>query len=151
MKTKRIEIHTVMSWNNTWGKETIRAIALCDAYKWFDAAINCLRDGDMGEKDENGVYSRIWWADEAGSCCDDSDLRPATPDEVALYRQYCPWEFADSTDDYYGFRTRVLGETTDCYGTHVIKEHLQPSRWYRFRYALRRLFRKSSNDMPLPF
>jgi len=67
-------------------KDRVRTIALCDG-TWFNAAINALRDGDMGEKDENGVYSRIWWADDMFNA-EIEDLRPATIDEVNLYLKY---------------------------------------------------------------
>jgi hypothetical protein len=86
-----------MSWDNEenyrTGK-TVRAVALCDrtdSQGFFYAAINCMRDGSMGEKGEDGVYSRIWWGDyiENG---DVQNLRYATIEEVELYLKHCPLE-----------------------------------------------------------
>ena len=82
-----------MSWDNLEvGREDkyIRAIALCDMYGWFDEAINCVRDCQMGEKDSNGVYERIWHADYIENDCGRENVRPATIEEVELYLQYCP-------------------------------------------------------------
>lgn len=70
-----------------WIKDKVRTIALCDG-TWFYVAINALRDGDMGEKDENGVYERRWWADDIYNT-DVEDVRPANLAEVELYLKYC--------------------------------------------------------------
>lgn len=98
---KHLTVETFMSWENegsVWNPETkkyendrVRAIALCDPTGYFDVAINCLRDGDMGEKDENGVYPRTWAGDYIDCYGTERDtLRPATPQEVELYLKYCP-------------------------------------------------------------
>ena len=97
-----------MSWDETgsvWDKdgkrfveETARAVALCDG-TWFMAAINTLRDGDMGRKDESGVYERIWWGDDIFNAdVVDGSLRPANRREVDLYLSYCPIE-AEAKED----------------------------------------------------
>ena len=93
------ELHrkTFVSWDEIedWKtKKTIRAIALCDRcdkHGYFYVAINAMRDGSMGEKDENGVYERKWWGDYIENS-DVSDIRPATLSEVQLYLKYCPLE-----------------------------------------------------------
>lgn len=48
---------------------------------WFTAAINCMRDGSMGERGEDGVYDRLWWGDgiKNGPA---RNIRPATLTEV---------------------------------------------------------------------
>ena len=138
MKKKRnLRIKTVMSWENEYKGKFLRAIALCHSSGWFDVAINCMRDGSMGEPDGNGVYDRKWWSDEACSCSGDRDLRPATDDEVALYRKYCPEEFESRTWEDGWSRVRVLGVCSDCYGTHVIDEPLPPVWWKRLWNRLR--------------
>ena len=69
-----------------WIYDATRAIALCDG-TWFYCAINALRDGDMGPKDENGVYERKWWGDDIYNT-DVEDVRPADLGEVELYLKY---------------------------------------------------------------
>lgn len=71
-------------------KDATRAIALCDG-TWFYQAINALRDGQMGEKDGNGVYERIWAGDDIFNS-DVDNVRPATISEVKLYLKYCKLE-----------------------------------------------------------
>lgn len=71
--------------------EKTRAIALCDG-NWFDTAINTLRDGAMGKKDENGVYERKWYGDDIYNA-DVEDVRPANLSEVGLYLMYCSLEY----------------------------------------------------------
>ena len=73
----------------TWEEYGERAYALIDQHSFFDTAINCCRDGSMGEKDERGIYSRHWVGDYA----DSSDtygltVRPMTSDEIDLYLDY---------------------------------------------------------------
>lgn len=134
---RNLSIKTVMSWDNEYRGEHLRAIALCDAGNWFDVAINCMRDGSMGEPDSNGVYSRKWWSDQACSCSDDSDLRPATEDEVELYRKYCPEQFESRTWYDGEMRIRILSVCSNRYGTHVIEETLPPVWWKQFWNRLR--------------
>lgn len=75
-----------------WTENGETAIALCDSYlngnMFFVEAINCCRDGDMGEKDEKGVYQRHWYGDyiENGQ---PEKIRYATKEEVELYLEYC--------------------------------------------------------------
>lgn len=89
---------TFMSWDNPDLKEgkTIRAIALCggDSGDWFTVAINAVRDGQMGEKDENGVYERKWWGDAIWNDSDATNIRRASIYEVNLYLQYVTLEDA---------------------------------------------------------
>lgn len=73
--------------NKKYEKDKVRTIALCDG-TWFFCAINALRDGQMGEKDENGVYARKWWGDDIYNT-DVEDVRPANLAEVELYLKYC--------------------------------------------------------------
>lgn len=77
-------------------EDATRAIALCDG-TWFYRAINTLRDGDMGEKDENGVYERTWYGDDIFNA-DVDNVRPATISEVKLYLKYCKLE-DEANDD----------------------------------------------------
>ena len=94
---KKIYQKTFMSWKNE--DEDIRAIALCDVAGFFYQAINCIRDSQMGEKDEKGVYSRIWWGDNISCYGHETEtLRPATYDEVKLYLEYCSVE--EEADTY---------------------------------------------------
>lgn len=90
---KNYDVLTFMSWNEEdLDGSSIRAIALCDDTGLFYEAINAPRDGQMGKKDENGVYDRIWWGDYIENGCDVKDVRPATKEEVDLYLKYCPIE-----------------------------------------------------------
>ena len=120
---KKLTAETYMSWENettVWNpekqvyeKETVRAIALCDQTGYFVQAINCMRDGDMGEKDENGVYQRIWYGDYIDCYGNErATLRPATPEEVELYKQYCSYR-STSTE-------KPIGEVRMADATHVI-------------------------------
>lgn len=76
-----------------WKEDQETAIALGHPYSidgfdyfWFNMAINCDRDGDMGQKDAHGVYERKWRTDSVEL----NKVRPATPDEVELYLRYFP-------------------------------------------------------------
>ena len=90
---KNYDVLTFMSWNEEdLDGSPIRAIALCDNSNYFDTAINAPRDGQMGEKDEFGVYPRIWYGDLIENNYTANDVRPATADEVDLYLRYCPLE-----------------------------------------------------------
>lgn len=89
---KEKKILTFKSWENSCEKGT-RAIALCDATNWFAEAINCVRDSNVNTKDERGVYTQHWVADnvrddELGS------IRPATEEEIDLYLDYVTMEDA---------------------------------------------------------
>lgn len=91
----------------SWNEDGERAIALCDGNGYFFQAINCCRDSDMGEKDENGVYSRIWWSDYIYNL-DVEDVRPATKEEVDLFLKYC--DPADEEKEMSDAGFRYLGE-----------------------------------------
>lgn len=70
-----------MAWKNAIEPETT-AIAYMTEDAWFHMAINCVRDGDMGAKDKDGVYERQWSDD--GVWIED-EPRLATDTEVGLY------------------------------------------------------------------
>lgn len=97
---KQLKVFTFMSWlNEEWNDNEkigdIRAIALCDCTGYFHEAINCLRDGAVGKKDENGVYERHWYEDNLYCYGDETaSLRHATNEEIELYLQYVPLEKA---------------------------------------------------------
>ena len=142
---KELVVETFMSWENessVWNKETnkyesetVRAIALCDPTGYFMQAINCMRDGDMGEKDENGVYGRIWYGDYIDCYGNEHEtLRPATPAEVELYKQYCP-----IVDDYFWPYEKAVAEVRTADATYIIKQRrgwmmrhlLKVAEWFR--------------------
>ena len=105
-----------MSWENEdHDGKFIRAIALCDPNEYFEQAINCVRDSDMGDKDENGVYGRIWYADNIRIYGNERDIRPATPQEVELYLMYCGYQ-SEYSEPY----NKVVGLVYDSNGTHVV-------------------------------
>lgn len=79
---KKMRREDFKAWRNDCD-EKIWAIALCDG-DWFDEALNCVRDGDMGDKDKDGDYSRIWGGDEIWES-EKASVRPATYDEVRRY------------------------------------------------------------------
>ena len=85
-RVRRYGVLTIKSWENIELKyqkdhRWPRAVAAVDEGNWFGVAINCMRDGQMGMQDEDGVYERLWGSDEAGNI----DLRNATPEEADLY------------------------------------------------------------------
>lgn len=107
-----------MSWENEdHDGKFIRAIALCNPNGYFEQAINCVRDSDMGEKDENGVYARIWWADNIKCYGNERDIRPATPQEVELYLRYC-----DILSEYSEPYNKAVMRIYDSNGTHIVFE-----------------------------
>ena len=68
------------------GGETAIALVHDD---WFVEAINCPRDGDMGEKDEDGVLSRHWYGDSTIYCSANVVPRYATINETRLWLKKC--------------------------------------------------------------
>ncbi len=89
---KELHLLHFMSWDEVEDFKTgknIRAVALCDEQGYFHAAINAMRDGDMGEKDDDGVYSRIWWGDYINNS-DVKNVRFANQQEVALFLKHYP-------------------------------------------------------------
>ena len=126
---KKVYRYTVMSWDNEEDvktKKTIRAIALCDYRGYFDVAINAMRDGSMGEKDENGVYERKWWGDGI-SYGYDTNVRPADWIEVRRYFYYCPLKDQFSA---YGLKVSKV-----VYGYDRTVVYMKPKlslRWRRF-------------------
>lgn len=138
---KNLEIFAFMSWDNEeWVKNrekcNIRAIALCNTTGYFYEAVNCLRDGSMGEKDENGVYERHWYGDYIDCYGDESEsLRPATNEEVALYLDYVPLEdalgkifFKNSTN------IKIIDKclSSDINFNYVVVEYSRPL-WWRIK------------------
>lgn len=119
---------TFMSWDNEFEKG-LRAIALCDSTGYFVAAINCVRDGDMGKKDKNGVYERIWYGDYIENDRNEN-LRPATIDEVNLYMSYIPVEEAIGNSDFYNLKNKFIKQSIGKYVSYVIIE-TTPHNWYR--------------------
>lgn len=83
--TEHFKICRFMSWRNKCVDPTVTATALCDDDDWFMAAINCTRDGDMGELGPDGVYERIWVGD---SLWPEEKARPSTIKEVARFRDH---------------------------------------------------------------
>lgn len=71
-----------VAWQNNLKGTTVPTIALMVGKAWFATAINCDRDSQMGEPDADGVYSRIWMADEVSL---GDNPRLATHKEVFLY------------------------------------------------------------------
>lgn len=76
-----------------WDENGETAIALVEPDgNWFMVAINCCRDGDMGYKGEDGVWSRGWWGDGIRNG-EAENIRPATISETRLYlSHYSPEE-----------------------------------------------------------
>ena len=72
-----------------WNEDGETAIAFSMNGRWFNEAINCCRDGDMGKKDEDGVYERHWFGDDIYGIGVEN-VRYATPSEVELYIKKCP-------------------------------------------------------------
>lgn len=133
---KDLQVLTFMSWDNEgWiDNQNIRAIALCDPTGYFHEAINCTRDGSMGEKDENGVYERHWYGDSV--ICygyERESLRPATKEEIDLYLRYVPIEDAVGKDfsDYYKVNIIDTCLTNSCFG-YVVVEYYVPL-WQRIK------------------
>ena len=77
-----------VSWEQPFGGG-VRAVALTDGH-WFMEAMNCCRDGDMGNMGDDGVYSRTWATDDLNVYgAEEYDYRPASPSEVDLYLKHC--------------------------------------------------------------
>ena len=73
-----------------WKEDGETPIAFSFDGDYFHEAINCPRDGSMGEKDADGVLECHWYADYLRSYDGVEDLRYATPAEVKLYMKKCP-------------------------------------------------------------
>lgn len=76
-----------LAWKNYGEEDAETAYALVNGQGYFQCAINCLRDGDMGEKDENGIYDREWWGDSIWPE-EKYTVRPMTLEEVHKYMSY---------------------------------------------------------------
>lgn len=128
MKLKsNYDVLTFMSWDEEdLDGSPIRTIALCDNTGYFETAINAVRDGDMGEKDEFGVYPRIWYGDYIDNNYTAKDIRPATAEEVNLYLRYCPLEARGS---YEYLNERIVNVVRGKYYTSVIVRYCTP--WWK--------------------
>lgn len=114
MKKESYLVFHFMSWDNEDSDgSSIRAIALCDDDGYFDEAINCVMDGDMGRKDEKGVYDRHWYGDYICNCCNKKNIRCATHEEVCMYKEYVDIE--KSIPVMYGI--------DDCYDMEIVEEN----------------------------
>ena len=77
---KKLKKWVFKAWRDCFSEKT--SIALCYG-RWFEMALNCCRDGDMGSLDEEGYYERLWATDEIYS--DAEFVRNATEWEVEAY------------------------------------------------------------------
>ena len=68
-----------------WEESGETAFALVDRFGWFDWALNCMRDGDMGERGDDGIYTRYWASDELPY---KAKTRPMTEYEVDRYLKH---------------------------------------------------------------
>jgi hypothetical protein len=140
---KNLQVMTFMSWDNEeWANNqnngNIRAIALCDPTGYFNEAINCMRDGSMGEKDENGVYERHWYGDDINCYGNEREsLRLATKEEIDLYLQYVPIEDAvgENFCDHCKVKIVDMCFTTPCFG-YVVVGYYVPL-WQRIKKFFR--------------
>lgn len=130
MKKENLSVMTFMSWENKY-EQGLRAIALCEESGFFYEAINCVRDSDMGCKDENGVYGRIWYGDNIECYGNELDtLRPATKEEVELYMEYVHIDEAIGNFDCSDiFNSRVVRLSVNKYVSYVVVETIQQT-WY---------------------
>ena len=75
----------------SWKEDGLTATALVENKQgFFGEAINCYRDSQMGEKDKDGYYDRIWYGDHVTNCeCEIDTIRPATRVEVVKFITMC--------------------------------------------------------------
>lgn len=142
---KNLQVMTFMSWDNEeWANNrnngNIRAIALCDASGYFFEAINCMRDGSMGEKDHNGVYERHWYGDNINCYGNEREsLRLATKEEIDLYLRYVPIEDAVGENVVHDdFKVNIvdINCTPFTYFDYVVVEYYVPL-WQRIKNFFR--------------
>lgn len=73
---------------------------------WFEVAVNCHRDGSMGEIDADGYCSRCWYSDHIKEGDFEGYLRPATWFEVKKYLELTKFDsiqpYEPSPYDIYG-------------------------------------------------
>ena len=122
---KNLQVLCFMSWENDeateWSEERqmfvstkIRAIALCEQNGYFYEAINCMRDGSMGEKDDNGVYSRHWYADTINCNGDEyASLRYATNEEIELYLSHVSLQ--NAVGDGKNYKVKIVDKEVSPY------------------------------------
>ena len=65
-----------------WEEAGETALALVNRRGWFHMAFNCMRDGDMGHKDADGIYEIGWATDWLPPR---AKTRPMTEPEVDIY------------------------------------------------------------------
>lgn len=59
---------------------------------WFEVAVNCHRDGSMGDIDADGYCSRCWYSAYIEDGYFEGHLRPATWFEVKKYLELTKFE-----------------------------------------------------------
>lgn len=69
-----------------WEEAGETALACIEENGWFVFALNCMRDGDMGDKNEDGIYTRSWSTDWAP--INDPTIRLMNYQEYMLYKKY---------------------------------------------------------------
>lgn len=95
LKLEDLQRGMFVSWleNEHW------ATAVVTDDRWFDAAVNCWRDSQMGEIDPDGYPERIWYSDGIKITDDfkEQTLRAATLREVVKYL-----DIVELTDVFHG-------------------------------------------------
>lgn len=133
-----------------WEESGETAIALCEG-NWFLQAINCMRDGDMGEKGDDGIYSRIWAGDELWGE-NFSTLRNASEEEVNLWLKHCSLE--NEGGMCIEIRTEE-GMTKAIFIDTAVKSHISQRdidfemTWNYFDAVLKKLGHKSGTRMQI--
>lgn len=102
---KNLQVMTFMSWDNKIYNEKVRAVALCASDGFFYAAINCMRDDDMGKRYDDGVYERKLWGDYIQNG-EHKNLRPATKEEVSLYLDHV--SMREAIGDIYDLDSNIV-------------------------------------------
>lgn len=72
-----------VAWRTPWNNG-VWALAYMTGDSWFDEAINYCNDGDMGKKNEFGVYGRHWINDSI-EYDKEGEYRLMTDAEIMLY------------------------------------------------------------------
>lgn len=128
MKAKRLHVMTFMSWDNEYEGKTVRATALCSPSGYFDVAINCMRDSDMGENGTDLVYERKWYADYIDTSVY-KNLMPSTKEEVELYLRHVDLEDAVGNTYNDDFEIRIVNVERGRHFNAVITEIVQKPWW----------------------
>jgi len=128
MKAKRLHVMTFMSWDNEYEGQTVRATALCSPSGYFDVAINCVRDSDMGERGTDLVYERKWYADYIDTSAYEN-LMPSTKEEVEMYLRHVDLEDAVGNTYNDDFEVRIVNLERGRYFSAVITEIVERPWW----------------------